>query len=90
MCYGTEVGVHLRAALCTLRGTFKYADWEENCAELCSPALRAGRLVGGVLIAVIVAPIVGIALLVVLIIVCVCCCCKKKPAATKPSATVAA
>ena len=50
----------------------------------------AGALVGGVLIAVIVAPIVGIALLVVLIIVCVCCCCKKKPAATKPSATVAA
>ena len=50
----------------------------------------AGALVGGVLIAVIAAPIVGVLLLVVLIIVCVCCCCKKKPAATKPSATVAA
>ena len=75
---------------CTAEAGAADADWEENCAELCSPALRAGRLVGGVLIAVIVAPIVGIALLVVLIIVCVCCCCKKKPAATKPSATVAA
>ena len=50
----------------------------------------AGALVGGVLIAVIAAPIGGLLLLIVLIIVCVCCCCKKKPAATKPSATVAA
>ena len=50
----------------------------------------AGAIVGGVLIAVIAAPIAGILLLIVLIIVCVCCCCKRKPAATKPSATVAA
>ena len=33
MSYANEVGVHLRAALCELRGTFTYKDWEEETAK---------------------------------------------------------
>ena len=67
------------------------ADASDECKETCDTISTAVGIVGGALIAVIVAPIVGFLLVVALIVVCICCICckdKKKTPAADPSSGV--
>ena len=57
--------------------TARSGNWREALGPIAERHAAAAGLVGGVLIAVIVAPIVGFLLLVALIVVCICCCCKQ-------------
>jgi hypothetical protein len=62
------------------------ADASDECKETCDTISTAVGIVGGALIAVIVAPIAGFLLVVALIVVCICCCCcKGKKAAGAPA-----